>query len=87
MNIERFQAPIFEIPIVQQESQHGRVSREDNLTQYVSNQYQLGLCMRKRTIWVFDQVNQSQKIARSLKFWMKEEEGLYFPCSENKGDD
>ena len=50
------QAPIFEIPIVQQESQHGRVSREDNLTQCVSNQYQLGLRMKKPTIWVFDQV-------------------------------
>ena len=30
---------------------------------------------------------QSQKIARSLKFRMKEEEGLYYPCSENKGTD
>ena len=30
---------------------------------------------------------QSQKIARSLQFLMKEEEGLYYPCSENKGAD
>ena len=29
---------------------------------------------------------QSQKQARSLKFWI-EEEGLYYPCSENKGAD
>ena len=28
---------------------------------------------------------QSQKMARSLKFWIKEEEGLYYPSCENKG--
>ena len=48
--------------------------------------------MGKPTIWVSDQVDtnrpvQSQMIARSLKFRMKEEEGLYYPCSENKGAD
>ena len=26
-------------------------------------------------------------MARSLKFWIKEVEGLYYPCSENKGAD
>ena len=26
-------------------------------------------------------------IARSFKFRMKKEEGLYYPCSENKGAD
>ena len=30
---------------------------------------------------------QSQKQALSLKFWIKEEEVLYYPCSENKGAD
>ena len=30
---------------------------------------------------------QSQKQARSLKFRIKGEEGLYCPCSENKGAD
>ena len=30
---------------------------------------------------------QSQKTARNLKFWMKEKEGFYYPCSENKGAD
>ena len=30
---------------------------------------------------------QSQKRARSLKFRIKEEEELYYPCSENKGAD
>ena len=30
---------------------------------------------------------QSQKIARSLKFRLMEEEELYYPCSENKGAD
>ena len=26
-------------------------------------------------------------MARGLKFWIKEVEGLYYPCSENKGAD
>ena len=30
---------------------------------------------------------QSQTQARSLRFWILEEEGLYYPCSENKGAD
>ena len=30
---------------------------------------------------------QPQKMARDLKFWYKEVEGLYSLCSENKGDD
>ena len=30
---------------------------------------------------------QSQKMARGLKFCIYEEEGLYYPCSENKGAD
>ena len=30
---------------------------------------------------------QSQKTARSMKFRIKEVEGLYYPCSENKGAD
>ena len=30
---------------------------------------------------------QLQNMARSLKFWIKEEEELYYPCSENKGAD
>ena len=34
-----------------------------------------------------NQLVQSQKIGRSLKFWMKEEEGLCYPFSENKGAD
>ena len=48
--------------------------------------------MRKPTIWVPTRSDtnrpvQSQKQARFLKFWMKEEEELYYPCSENKGAD
>ena len=34
-----------------------------------------------------NQAVQSQKIARSLKFRMNVEEGLYYPSSENKGAD
>ena len=30
---------------------------------------------------------QPQKIARGLKFRLKEEQGLYYLCSENKGTD
>ena len=30
---------------------------------------------------------QSQKMVRALKFWILKEEGLYYPCSENKGAD
>ena len=30
---------------------------------------------------------QPQKRARSLKFWIYEVEGLYYPCSENKAAD
>ena len=30
---------------------------------------------------------QSQKRARSLKFWSQVEKELYYPCSENKGAD
>ena len=29
----------------------------------------------------------SLNMARGLKFWIQEEEGLYYPCSENKGAD
>ena len=31
--------------------------------------------------------NQSQKMDRTLKFWISEKEELYYPCSENKGTD
>ena len=30
---------------------------------------------------------QSQKQARSMKFWILEKEGLYYLCSKNKGAD
>ena len=34
-----------------------------------------------------NQAVQLQKMARGLKFRIKIEEGLYYPCSENKGAD
>ena len=34
-----------------------------------------------------NQAVQLQKMARGLKIWIKEEEGLYYSCSENKGAD
>ena len=49
-----------------------------------------GLCVRKQTIWVpirsdTNQAVQSQKMVKGLKFCIQAEEGLYYPCSENKG--
>ena len=48
--------------------------------------------MGKPTVWFLDrsdinQAVQSQKQARSLKFWSKVEEELHYPSSENKGAD
>ena len=48
--------------------------------------------MRKPTFWFqtwsdTNQAVQLPKMARGLKFWIKEVEGLYYPCSENKGTD
>ena len=44
--------------------------------------------MRKSVLGVSDQVCvQPQEMARGLKFCIKEVEGLYYPCSKNKGDD
>ena len=48
--------------------------------------------MGKPTMWFpnrsdTNQAVQAQKQARSLKFRIKEEEKLYYPCSENKGAD
>ena len=34
-----------------------------------------------------NRVVQSQKMARGLKFRIQIEEGLHYPCSENKGAD
>ena len=63
------------------------------LTQFLfSYQHYMSLCMRKPTIWVLTRSDtnravQPQKIVRSLKFWIQEEEDLYYPCSENIGAD
>ena len=48
--------------------------------------------MTKPTTWVSIRSNtnrslQSQKIARSWKFWIQKVEELYYPSSENKGAD
>ena len=48
--------------------------------------------MRKPTFWFptrsdTNQAGQVQKMARGLIFPIKEVEGLYYPCSENKGAD
>ena len=46
--------------------------------------------MRKPTIWFPNRSNTnqavlSQKQVRSLKFWIKEEEDMYYGCSKNIG--
>ena len=48
--------------------------------------------MRKPIIWFLNRSDtkravQPQKKARSLKFWIYEEEGFYLQSSENKGVD
>ena len=48
--------------------------------------------MRKPTFWFptssdTNRAVQSHKMARGFKFRIKEEEGLYYPCSENKDAD
>ena len=48
--------------------------------------------MRKPTFWFptlsdTNQAVQPQEMARSLKFCIREVEGLYYLCSENKGTD
>ena len=48
--------------------------------------------MRKPTMWFpnssdANRSEQSQKMARSLRFWIKKEEELYYLCSKNKGTD
>ena len=48
--------------------------------------------MRKPTFWFptrsdTNQAVQLQKMARGLKFRIRKVEGLYYPCSENKGAD
>ena len=48
--------------------------------------------MRKPTFWFptcsdTNQAVQLQKMARGLKFRIYKVEGLYYPCSENKGAD
>ena len=45
--------------------------------------------MRDHFFWVSDTnwAVQPQKIARGFKFRIKEVEGLYYQCSENKGAD
>ena len=42
-----------------------------------------GFPTRSDTNWAV----QSQKMDRGLKFWIKEEGGLYYLCSENKDAD
>ena len=56
------------------------------------NAKQMSLVVRKPTFWFptwsdTSWAVQPQKIARGLKFRIKVEEGLYYPCSENKGAD
>ena len=54
--------------------------------------FKMSPVVRKPTFWFSTRSDtnravQSQKMARSLKFWFKKEEGLYYLCSENKDAD
>ena len=45
--------------------------------------------MRKQVFRVSD-INRAvkpQKMSRGMKLWIQEVEGLYYPCSQNKGAD
>ena len=58
----------------------------------MEHKHYLSRLMDKPTMWFPTRSDtnrsvQSQKQARSFKFRMKEEERLYYPCSENKGAD
>ena len=59
-------------------------------TIYILCTLHLSSLMRKPTMWFLNrsdtnQAVQAQKMARSLKFQIEEEEKSYYPCSENKG--
>ena len=59
------------------------------ISQYVPY---LSRLVGKPTMWFSNRFDtnravQAQNQARSLKFWIQEEEALYYPCSENKGAD
>ena len=50
----------------------------------------MSLVVRKPVFGVSDQADinwtvQPQKMSRGMKFWILEEEGLYYLCSKNKG--
>ena len=67
-------------------SQHG------NKTALSSQNPPMSRLVGKPTMWFpnrsdTNQAVQSQKQARSLKFWLQVEEGLYYSLSENKGAD
>ena len=58
----------------------------------LANVSHMSLVVRKPAFRVSDQVRhnrveQPQKMARGLKFWIYVVEGLYYPYSENKGAD
>ena len=58
----------------------------------LSKKEYMSLCVSKTTIWVptrsdTNRAVQAQKLVRGLKFCLKVEEALNYPCSENKGAD
>ena len=59
---------------------------------YRYKQYHMSYLVGKQTMWFPNRSDtnrpvQAQKRARSLKFRIKVEEEVYYPCSENKGAD
>ena len=53
-----------------------------------SHHFNMSLVVRKPVFGVSDQVRHKPGCtARGLEFWIYEGEGLYYPCSENKGAD
>ena len=66
--------------------------KKNSPPQFGAGLTQMSLVMRKPKFWFptwsnTNQAVQLQKMAKDLKFWVYEEEGLNYLCSENKGAD
>ena len=67
------------------------IMRKPDFCIYVKTKAHMSLVVRKPVFGVSDQVTnppvQSLNMARGLKFRIQKVEGLYYPCSENRGAD
>ena len=94
--LARYQCQLYETPGYASVRLRNQINKYTCITppqcHYTKIVSYLSLCVRKPIIWVptrsdTNRTVQSQNSARNLKFRIKEEEGLYYPCRENKGAD